>query len=121
MKEFFGKEIFESRPKAGPPPWRTKRRPLQKKLASYAKPARTDFQQIYKDETSRIDLFCEDSSNIMDRGKLANKESKPTTKQHRLTAEVTKSTPCGTPTDFCHSRRGPSQGDTCCAGTSESH
>ena len=74
MKEFFGKEIFESRPKAGPPPWRTKRRPLQKQLASYAKPARTDFQQIYKVETSQINnnfvmtAACDD---ILDREKLA--------------------------------------------------
>ena len=85
----------------------------------------TDFHQIYKVETSQINNNLVMTAACGDKeGRLLfnNMESKSgTKKQHRLTAEVTKSTPCRTPTDFCHSRRGPSQGDTCCAGTSESH
>ena len=45
---------------------------------------------------------------------FTNKEDRPATKMdYRLTAEVTESTPCGTPRDFCHSRR-PSHRYTCC-------
>ena len=71
MKEFFGKEIFESRPKA---PWRTKRRPLLRNLQDMQTQQELTFKQIYKVETSKINnnlvmtAACDD---ILDREKLA--------------------------------------------------
>ena len=68
----------------------------------------TDQSVLWRNGTTQLQHRGQRELAIHQQGRQACDQN-----QHRLTAEVTESTPCQTPRDFCHSRR-PSHRYTCC-------